>query len=89
MLCRFSFAAPFRKGWGMCLDFPHRIAVVDTLATLWTRVILKIWDHVGLAFDFPGPVSPHFLEGMAAARWANGKRFHYSSCPTRGLVWKR
>lgn len=63
----------------MRLDFPHRLAVVDFLTTLWTGIVFKVRHHVGLAFDFTGPVPPDLFDGTAAARWTDSDRSQHSA----------
>lgn len=64
----------------MRLDFPHRLAIVDGFATLWTEVVFKVRHYIGLAFDFPGPVSPNLFDGVAATRRTDSNESRHSSC---------
>jgi hypothetical protein len=88
-LGRFSLAAPFCKDWRVCLDFSHRLAIIDALSTLWAGVILKVWNHISPTLHCSGPVSPHFLKVRTAARRTNSNRFHHNCCSIPGLAWKR
>jgi hypothetical protein len=53
----------------MRLNFPHRLAIVDVLATLRTGVVFKVRHHIGLAFHFASPVPPNlFFKGTVVEK---------------------
>lgn len=60
----------------MSFDFSHRLAIVDSLSTVWAFVKFQGRNRIGLTLGLAGPITPDPLDLITAASRADCN-FHY------------